>query len=228
MVRRTAPLVMAGFVVLLAGCQVDAIAPIKLSDIEKAVSTKQPSELTARLLLTFRSQDWCEDLGASLVVTLKSSGLDMAPVACAQDPDGTNWHGELRMPVRLAAVSDDEKTGDLASIAVKPGEGVPASLSLLLRLDTPRLTAARERLLSLPAAQDNDDARVFGLSFTFMLRNDTAKPALLTLDAMTTESDAALAIPPGGTRTITLSQPGVDKLLHEQAIEAFSVRYGTE
>ncbi|MFO0993096.1 MAG: hypothetical protein U1E67_14320 [Hyphomicrobiales bacterium] len=192
------------------------------------MSAKQPSELTARLLLTFTSKAWCEDMGASLVVTLKSSGLDMMPLACAQDPDGTNWHGELRMPVSLAAVFEGEDTGDLASIVVKPVASSPGSLSVILRLDTPRLTAAREKLLSLPAAQDSDDARVFGLSFTFMLRNDTTKPALLSVDATTTESDATLAIPPGGTRSITLSQPGVDKLLHEQAIEAFSLRYDTE
>lgn len=225
MLGRIAPPVIAGFTVLLSGCQVDALAPLKLSDIERSVTAKQSTGLTARLLLTFTSKTWCEDMGASLIVTLKGSGLDMSPVACAPDPDGTDWHGELRMPVRLASVSEDENTGDLASIAVKPIASSPGSLSLVMRLDTTRLTAARKKLLSLPAAQETDDARIFGLSLTFMLKNDTAKPAFLAVGAMTTEMTGNLELPSGGTRSITLSQAGIDKLLHEQSLEAFSLRY---
>lgn len=61
-----------------------------------------------------------------------------------------------------------------------------------------------------------------------MLKNDTAKPAFVTIDALGKETGSEIEIPSGGTRNITLSPAGVDKLLHEQAIEAFSLRYGAQ
>jgi len=225
--RMLARVVVLACALLLAGCKVDAIAPVNISDIDRALSTKQPVDLTARLLLTFTSRKWCEDMGASLVVTLKSAGLDMTPVACAQDPAGTNWHGELRMPVRLKSTVGSGATanGDLASLEVRPNGEKPDAYSIVAHLDVPRLEAARERLLALPAAQDTDDARIFDLSVTIMLRNDRAKPAILDGGAMTSEADAQIIeIPVDGVRTISLSNSGVNKLLSERSVVLFSIR----
>ncbi len=97
--------------VLLGGCKVDAVVPVNLSDIDKVLAAKPPVEITARLLLTFTSRKWCEDMGASLVVTLQGAGLNMMPVGCAQDPDGMSWHGELRMPVRVSLFSENGESG---------------------------------------------------------------------------------------------------------------------
>lgn len=220
MLARAVALALAVF---LAGCKVDAIAPVNISDIDKALNTKQPVEITARLLLTFTSRAWCEDMGASLVVTLKGSGLNMTPVACNQDPAGTNWHGELRMPLRLAFVPADAKetTGDLASLQVRTVQSDPARLSLVIGLDVPRLDAARERLVSLPAAQDKADARIMDLSAHIMLRNDRDETAILDVGPTTTESDASIEIPAGGARTVSLSRSGIDKLLSEGAADLF-------
>jgi hypothetical protein len=217
--------------VLLAGCRVDAIAPVDLSTIHKAATTGEPIEVTARLLLTFTSPRWCEDLGAGLVTALGGAGLNMVPVSCGQEPVGTNWHGELRMPIRLDAAAHDKtlEGGDVAaSLSVVSGVENTDSVVLVARLDAQRLKSARERLLEIPAVQDNDDAQVFDLSISFLLKNDFAQTASLTVDAMTAEIDPKLAIPPGGVRTIALSPLGVAKLLEDRPIQVFAVKFHNE
>jgi len=208
---------------VLAGCKVDAIAPVNIGDIDRALSTNQSVDLTARLLLTFTSRKWCEDMGASLVVTLKSSGLDMTPVACAQDPAGTNWHGELRMPLRISLASGDAAgmSADLATLQVRSMQTAPDRVLLVLGLDAPRLAAARERVMRLPAAQGDADARIMELSVHIMLRNDRDETAILDVGPTTGETDARIQVPAGGTRTVSLSSSGIEMLLSEGAANLF-------
>ena len=212
--------------VFLGGCRVDALTPVNLADIDKVATAKQSIEATARLLLTFSSGQWCEDLGASLVVVLKSSGLNMAAVSCAKDPESAEWHGELRMPVRI--VSDENAgaaSGELALLAVKADAGKPGALSIVAHLDGPRLNAARERLVSLAAARDSGDASTLDLTVIILIRNDLAKDAILAVNAMTTETDPQVVLPAGGARAVTLSKAGMEKLLQEQAVEFLSIEY---
>jgi hypothetical protein len=207
---------------LLAACRIDAIVPVKLSDIEKAETLKQPIEVTTRLLLTFTSRNWCEDMGASLVVSLKGSGLNMAPVSCIQDQGSTDWHGELRLPIQITSSRGNAENGDLTSLVVKSGAENPKKLSVMAHLDAGRLKAAQERLLNLPAAQGNEDARIFDLSITFMIKNDLTSSATLNFDAAMAGIENALEVPAGGVRAVTVSQTGLEKLLKEQSAEIFS------
>ena len=212
--------------VLLAGCRVDAIVPVNLSDVRKAITSNEPAEVTVRLLLTFTSRAWCDDMGASLVMSLRGSGLNMMPVSCTQEQGSAKWHGELRMPIRLDPLPGEkaaEGDGAFASLAVKPDRDDGGALSVTAYLDAPRLKSAQASLLEFPAAQENADARIFDLSVTFMVKNDLAEVAALKFDAMTTEIDTALAMPAGAVRSITLSPLGVEKLLQEQSVQVFSM-----
>lgn len=224
MLPRITILAVLGILPLLVGCKVDAITTVNLSDINNAVTAREPVDLTTRLLLTFTSSTWCENMGASLVVSLNDAGLNMTPVACAQDPDGNAWRGELRMPIRLVSIlSGRADETRLASLQAKPSSENPNILSLVAHLDVPRLNDARERLLRLPVARDSEEARVFDLTVTIMLRNDLAKTAVVQVDAMTSEAGALIEIPAGGVRTFSLSKQGLESLYREQSAEVLRV-----
>jgi len=217
----------AALVVLLTGCQIEALAPVSVSQIATVARGGGPATLVSTVLLTFTSSEWCRDMGASLVAALEAPALNLEPIGCQEDSQKQGqWHGELRLRMKLGKVADLEQMpnmaamldGDLARIGVATDPNQPSAVTLAVLLDMPRLEAARARLLTFPALQGSADVQKMDLTVSVFLRNDLSHPVSLISDGTTTESQAALAMPVGSIRTITLSADAMAKLVEGEPV----------
>jgi hypothetical protein len=217
----------AALVVLLTGCQIEALAPVSVSQIATVARGGAPATLVTTVLLTFTSGEWCRDMGASLVASLETPALNLEPIGCQEDPqEPGQWHGELRLRMKLSAVADlasnrDMKAlleGDLARIGVATDPSQPSTLTLAVLLDMPRLEAARARLLTFPALRDSPDAQQMDSGISLILKNDLAQSVTLISHGATTESQPALKMPTSSVRTITLSKDAMAKLADGQPV----------
>jgi hypothetical protein len=214
-------------VVLLTGCQIEALAPVSVSQIALVARGGGPATLVTTVLLTFTSGEWCRDMGASLVASLKSPTLNLDPIGCQEDPQQQGqWHGELRLRMQLAAVGDlgpnrDMKAlldGDLARIGVAPDAQQNSTLILAVLLDMPRLEAARARLQTFPALKETADVQKMDIGVSLIVKNDLPQSVTLMSAGATTEPHAALVMPAGSVRTIGLSADAMAKLAAGQPV----------
>jgi len=217
----------AALFVLLTGCQIEALAPVSVSQIAMVARGGAPATLITTVLLTFTSGEWCRDMGASLVAALEKPALNLEPIGCREDPQRPGqWHGELRQRMKLAAVADLGPTsnmatlldGDLARIGVATDPNQPSTLTLAVLLDMPRLEAARARLMTFPALRDSPDAQQMNSGISLILKNDSPQAVTLISDGATTEPQPALVMPTGAVRTITLSADAMAKLDNGQPV----------
>jgi hypothetical protein len=219
--------VSAALVVFLTGCQIEALAPVSVSQIATVARGGAPATLVTTVLLTFTSGEWCRDMGASLVAALEKPALNLEPIGCQEDPQQPGqWHGEMRLRMKLAAVPSlpskpDMKAlldGDLARIGVATDPNQPSTMTLAVLLDMPRLEAARARLLTFPALRESPDAQQMDTGISLILKNDIPQTVTLISDGATTEPQPALVMPRGAVRTITLSEDAMAKIVDGQPV----------
>jgi hypothetical protein len=212
-------------IVLLTGCQIEALVPVSISELAATARGGAPKTVATRVLLTFTSGEWCRDMGASLIAVLNGPTLSLAPIGCLEDPKSQgSWHGELRLRTELAAVADLGPTssmatlldGDLARIGIAADPKQPSTMALAVLLDMPRLEAARARLQTFPALQGLPDIQKIDLTISVILKNDLSQPVTLMSDGATTESQSPVAMPAGSVRTLTLSADAMAKLAKGQ------------
>jgi hypothetical protein len=214
-------------IVLLTGCQIEALVPVSISEIAATARGGTPTTVATRVLLTFTSGEWCRDMGASLIAALDSPTLSIDPIGCQEDPKSQGrWHGELRLRTTLAAVANLGPTsnmaplldGDLSRIGVAADPRQPSTMTFAVLLDMPRLEAAQARLQTFPALQGLPDIQKIDLTISVILKNDLSQPVTLISDGATTESQAAVAMPAGSVRTMSLSADGMAKLADGQPV----------
>ncbi|HEX5691253.1 MAG TPA: hypothetical protein VFX76_14665, partial [Roseiflexaceae bacterium] len=87
---------------LLAGCQIEASAPMRAFDIKNTSENGAPVAVAATVTATFASKSWCQDEGAMAIQALGSGNVPIQPLSCTKrDASGGTSTGEFSLRTSL-------------------------------------------------------------------------------------------------------------------------------
>jgi hypothetical protein len=224
---------------MLAGCNIEANAPMRTSDIQNVAQTSVPVPVNAAITASFASKSWCRDEGAMAIRALGSADVPIQEVSCQNDPNGPEAAvGQFQVSTSLikttGAANPQTVVGevlgnDLARFAVFPHGKHKDLLSVGLFLNLQQFQAAQAKLLAMPVFQRGGDTGTESYSFTVTVTNDTGAMQTFYLNNVAADIDpsyaeSVLSLPPGASETITLGQAAQAQLLQQGWVNFFAIK----
>jgi hypothetical protein len=223
---------------LLAGCQIEASAPMRAFDIKNTSENGAPVAVAATVTATFASKSWCQDEGAMAIQALGSGNVPIQPLSCTKrDASGGTSTGEFSLRTSLVktagaanpqTVVEEVLDGDLVRFAVFPHGKRKHLLSVGIFLDVARLEAAKAKLLSMPVFKQGGDTATMNVTLSLQVTNDLPKMAKFYLSNVAADADpsyteSVLELPSGATETITLDPDSQAKLMQQGWVNFFAM-----
>jgi hypothetical protein len=224
--------------ILLTGCKIDAVAPMRAFDVKNTAQTGVPVLVTATITAAFASKDWCQDEGAMAIGELATPGVGMQATGCAQGNGGfDSAAGQFQVSTNLVKTAGaanpqvavaEVLNQDLVRFAVFPHAKYHHLLSVGIFLNVPKFQAAQAKLLAMPVFKRGEDTANIAYTLSVQVTNDLPTMQKFYLNNVSADIDpsyaeSVLQLPPGATETITLDANAEAKLMQQGYVNFFAL-----
>jgi hypothetical protein len=226
-------IIAAGLV--LAGCRIDATAPLGTAEILNVAQNGTPTPVAAAITASFASKTWCRDEGAMAISQLGSADVPIQAVSCSAAGDGAEGQFQLTTSLVRTAGSSNPQTvvaevlgPDLARLAVYPHGKHNHLLSVGIFLNAAQLQQAQSSLLAMPVFKRGGDTGEIATTFSVNVTNTLPRTVKFYLTDVAADneggaSEAVLELPQGATENIALDPVSRDKLLQNGWVNLFTM-----
>lgn len=219
----------------MAGCDIEAVAPMTTGSIIQTAQNGNATPVQANVTATFASQDWCQDEGAMAIRQLGSADVPIVPQGCT--PAGKGATGQFAVTTTLVrtegapnaqTVVAEVLGNDLARLVVFPHGKHKHLLSVGLFLNTAQMQQAEAKLLAMPVFKRGHDTSQIVTNFSINVTNDLPKDAKFYLTDVAADNEGAsdgavLTLPQGGSENIALDDASKATLMQNGWVNLFTL-----